>query len=271
MKLKLDDKGNVVVQDGKPVYVLEDGREVAHDAVATVATISRLNGEAKAHREAKEAAEEKLKSFGGIEDPEAARKALELTKNIKDGELITAGKVQEIKDAAARSAQEAVAAATRAAEAREKELAEANSTLTSQLNNHIIGGAFTGSKFIGEKLAIPADIAQKFFGERFKVENGKLVPLDHSGNPIFSATRHGEHADFDEAIAVMVSAYPNKDMILKGTGASGGGAQGGGGGGGATTTKKAPEMSSAEKAAYIGQNGLEKWNEKVQADYSPKK
>jgi hypothetical protein len=233
MKLKLDDKGNVVVQDGKPVYVLPDGREVAHDAEATVATISRLNGEAKSHREGKEAAEAKLKAFEGIEDPEAAKKALDTVKNIKDGELVQAGKVQEIKDAAAASAKQAVAEATRAAEGREKALTEQNSQLTSQLNNHIIGGSFTSSKFISEKLAIPADIAQKVFGDRFKVENGKLVPLNQAGEPIFSATRHGEHADFEEAISVMVSSYPNKEMILKGSGASGSGAQGGGGGGGA--------------------------------------
>lgn len=275
MKLKLDDKGNVVTQgEGdkrQPVYVLDDGREVAHDAAGTVATISRLNGEAKAHREAKEAAETKLKSFEGIEDPEAAKKAIETVKNIKDGELVAAGKVQEIRDAAAKSAQEAVAAATRAAEAREKALQAERDTLTAQLNSHIIGSSFSGSKFISEKLAIPADIAQKFFGDRFKIESGKLVPLDASGNPIFSATRHGEHADFEEAIAVMVGAYPHKDQILKGSGASGSGAQGGGGGGGAVTTKKASEMTTAEKAAFIGEHGLPKWNDKVQADYSPSK
>jgi hypothetical protein len=242
MKLKLDDKNQVVVQDGKPVYVLDDGREVAHDAAATVATISRLNGEAKAHREAKETAETKLKAFEGIEDGEAARKALETVKNIKDGELVAAGKVQEIKEAAAASARQAVADATRAAEAREAALKQQTETLTSQLNSHIVGGSFAGSKFIGEKLAIPADIAQKVFGDRFKVEAGKLVPMDQAGNPIFSATRHGEHADFEEAISVMVNAYPNKDKILKGSGATGGGASGSNGvnaGGNKTLTRSA--------------------------------
>jgi hypothetical protein len=231
MKLKLDDKGNVVVQDGKPVYTLEDGREVAHDAAGTVATISRLNGEAKNHREAKEAAEARLQTFAGIEDGPAALAALTTVKNIKDGELISAGKVQEIKDAAAASAKQAVADATRAAEAREKALTETNQKLTGDLNNHIIGGSFSASKFIAEKLIIPADIAQKVFGDRFKVENGKLVPMGANGDPIFSATNHGNHADFDEALSVMVGQYANKDAILKGTGASGGGAQGGGGGG----------------------------------------
>ena len=168
MKLKLDDKGSAVLQDGKPVYVLDDGREVPHDAAGTVATISRLNGEAKSHREAKEAAELALK------------------------------------------------------------LAQR----TTELNTHIIGGSFASSKFIAEKLAIPADMAQKFFGDRFKVEAGKLVPLGADGNPIFSSTNHGNHADFEEAIQVMVGQYSHKDSILKGTGASGGGAGGSKGGSG---------------------------------------
>lgn len=261
MKLKFDDKGSVVVQDGKPVYVLDDGREVAHDAAGTVATISRLNGEAKAHREAKEAAEAALKPFkdAGIEDAAAAAKALELARNIKDGELVAAGKVQEIKDAAAASAKQAVADATRAAEAREKALTEQNAKLASDLNNHIIGGSFAGSKYISEKLAIPADIAQKVFGDRFKVENGKLVPTDQSGNPIFSATRHGEHADFEEAIAVMVGQYPNKDMILKGAQSSGGGATSlnshGAGGQKQMTRAQFDAASSSERMAHAKAGG----------------
>lgn len=224
MKLKLDESGHVVVQDGKPVYVMEDGREVPHDAAATVATIGRLNGEAKAHREAKEAAEGKLKSFEGIEDGAAALAALATVKNIKEGELITAGKVQEIKDAAAKSARESVEAATRTAAEEKRVLTEQNAQLTQNLNNYLIGNSFASSKYITEKLAIPADIAQKVFSDRLKVENGKLIPLDGNGNPLFSAVRHGEHADFEEAIEVYVSQYPNKDQILKSSGGNGGGA-----------------------------------------------
>jgi hypothetical protein len=256
MKLKLDANGNAVLQDGKPVYILDDGREVAHDAAATVAKISSLNGEAMSHRQAKEAAEAALKPFkdAGITDAAAAAEALQTMANIKTGDLTTAAKVQEIKDAATRSANEAVAAATRAAEEKQRELTEQNTKLTQDLNNHIVGGSFTGSKFIADKLAIPADIAQKVFGDRFKVESGKLVPLDSNGNPIFSATNHGNHADFDEAIQVMVSQYPNKDKILKGSGASGGGASGGSGGaGGAKSISRAQfdAMDGASRAAAM--------------------
>ncbi|MER0133114.1 hypothetical protein KD913_25385 [Klebsiella pneumoniae] len=43
--------------NGLPVYVHDDGKEIGFDAVQAVGKISSLNGEAKSHREAKEAAE----------------------------------------------------------------------------------------------------------------------------------------------------------------------------------------------------------------------
>lgn len=255
MPFKYDANGNIAMDaDKKPIFINADGAEAPFDADATVATIGRLNGEAKAHRIAKEAAEAALKPFkdAGIEDAAAAAQAITLAKNIKDGDLVTAGKVQEIKDAATRTAQEQVANATRAAEEKQRALTEQNEKLTQNLNNHIIGGSFASSKFIAEKLAIPADIAQKVFGDRFKVDNGKLVPMGPDGNPIFSATRHGEHADFEEALQVMVGQYANKDMILKGSGASGGGASGGGagaGGGKTITRAQFDSMDQAQRAA----------------------
>jgi hypothetical protein len=258
MPFKFNADGTIAIDAEKklPIFINAEGAEAPFDADGTVATISRLNGEAKAHRIAKETAEAALKPFkdAGIEDPVAAAEAVRLAKNLKEGDLVTAGKVQEIKDAAAASAKQAVADATRAAEAREKALAEQNAKLTQDLNNHIVGGSFAGSKFIADKLAIPADIAQKVFGDRFKVEDGKLVPLDAGGNPIFSATNHGNHADFEEAIAVMVNQYANKDMILKGSGASGGGAshsKSGAGGDKQVTRKQFESMSPTDRAAAM--------------------
>lgn len=251
MPFKFNADGTIAVDTEKklPIFVHADGREAPFDADATVSTISRLNSEARGHREAKEAAEGKLKTFDGIEDGAAALAALTTVKNLGAGELKTAAQVQEIKDAAAKSATEAVAAATRAAEEAQKQLTEQNTKLTADLNNHIIGGSFAGSKFIAEKLAIPADIAQKVFGDRFKVDGGKLVPMNPDGTPLFSATDHGNHAGFEEALQVMVGAYANRDMILKGSGASGGGAQGGGAGAGGGKSMTRAQFDAATPAA----------------------
>ncbi len=220
MKLKLDDQGHAVLQDGKPVYVHDDGKEVAFDAPGTVATITRLNTEAKTHREGKETAEKALKAFDGIEDGAAAKKALEIVSKLDQKKLVDAGEIDVVRGEISKAFQ--------------AQLDESNTksaTLEKQLYEEKIGGAFSRSKYIGEKLAIPADLVQARFGTAFKIEDGKTVAYDPHGNKIFSRARPGELADFDEAMESLVEQYPHRDHILKGTGANGTGAQPPGSGG----------------------------------------
>jgi hypothetical protein len=106
MKLKLDDKGAVVVQDGKPVYIPTTGKRSPSTSRAPQATISRFNGEAKSHRERAEAAEGKLKTFEGISDPEAARKALNTVANLDAKKLVDAGEVEKVKAEAVKAVEE---------------------------------------------------------------------------------------------------------------------------------------------------------------------
>ncbi|MFZ0270986.1 MAG: DUF6651 domain-containing protein [Acidobacteriaceae bacterium] len=220
MKLKIDDKGAVVVQDDKPVYVDDAGRDVVFDYPATLATIARLNSEAKGHREEKEAAQALLKNFEGIEDPAKAIKALEIVKNLDDKKLIEAGEVDKVR-------QEAQAAYEEKLKSVEKKYApviKERDEYKDSLFKEIVGGAFGRSKFIGEKLAIPADLAQAKFGNSFIIEDGKVVGKNAAGERIFSRSRPGEVANFDEALEVLVDDYPYRDSILKGSGASGSGA-----------------------------------------------
>lgn len=238
MKLKLDDKGSVVVQDGKPVYVKDDGTEVAFDVVGTTATIARLNGEAKGHRERAEAAEGKLKGFEGIEDQAAAIKALATVKNLDDKKLIDAGEAEKVK--------------AEITKAFEKQLADAKAvseTLQGQLFAEKVGGSFARSKYIADKLAIPADLVEARFGKHFAVDNGQIVATDANGNKIYSAANPGALAGFDEALETLVSQYPQKDHILKGTGANGGGSQNSGAGG--HQTKGNLGGNASERAAAI--------------------
>lgn len=244
MKLKLDDSGHVVVSDGKPVYVTDDGKEVAFDAPGTVATISRLNGEAKGHREAKEAAESRLKAFEGIDDPAAARKALGVLKNLDDKKLIDAGEVDRVKS-------ETIAAL----EAKYSPIVKENDALRGQLYSEKIGGAFARSKFIADKAAIPADLMQARFGQSFKLEDGKVAAYDANGNKVYSRARPGEVADFDEALEILVDGYAHRDSIMKGNSNGGGGTRQNSGGAGAKTMTRAqfealdhPSRAAAMKA-----------------------
>ena len=45
MKLKLDANGNVVVENGMPVYIHDDGKEIPFDAVAAMTKITEWRGE----------------------------------------------------------------------------------------------------------------------------------------------------------------------------------------------------------------------------------
>ena len=221
MKLKLDDQGHVVVSNGRPVYIHEDGKEVEFDAPATVATITRLNGEAKGNRERAEKAEGGLKAFEGIADPDAARKALEIVTNLDAKKLVDAGEIEKVKAEISKVYESKVTAAEAKA-----------TTLEQQLYSEKIGGSFSRSKVITEKFAIPADLVQARFGSAFKIEEGKVIAVDASGNKIYSRARPGELADFDEALETLVEQYPYRDQILKGTGANGSGASNSGNGGG---------------------------------------
>lgn len=221
MKLKtvtIEGKTYAEVQDDKPVYVGTDSRDVAFDAPATIATISRLNGEAKSHREAKEAAETKLKEFEGITDPTAAKKALDTVKNLDDKQLVAAGEVEKVK-----------AEAIKAVEEKYKPVVEERDKLKGDLYGEKIGGSFARSKFISDKVAVPSDIVQARFGSNFKIEEGKVTAYDSSGNKIYSRAKPGEGADFEEALEILIDAYPHKDQILKGSGGSGTGKQPGNG------------------------------------------
>lgn len=214
MKLKLDANGHVVVENGMPVYVHEDGKEIAFDAAQAVSKISALNGEAKTHREAKEAAESNLAKFSGITDPAKALEALETLTKIDQKKLIDAGAVDQVK-----------AEITKSFQTQLDEAANQNKTLQDQLYKEMIGGRFTGSKFITDKMAIPSDFVQARFGQSFKIEDGKVVAYDPSGNKVYSRAKPGELAEFDEALEFLVEQYPQKDHILKASGNSGGGSQ----------------------------------------------
>lgn len=213
MKLKLDADGKVVVQDGRPVYTKEDGSDVAFDVVGTVATISRLNAEAKSRREEAEAVTAKLKAFEGIEDPAAAIKALETVSSLDQKKLIDAGEVEKVKLEISKAFETKLTEATGKA-----------SALEQQLYAEKVGGAFARSKVIAEKMAIPHDMVEARFGKAFAIEEGKIVAKDQNGNKLYSQSNPGELAGFDEALEMLVGAYPYKDQILKGSGASGGGA-----------------------------------------------
>lgn len=228
MKLKLNASGAAEVLDGKPVYVDADGKDVAFDAPATVSTIARLNGEAKQHRERAEAIESKFKPFEGL-DAEAAKKALGVVQNLNDKKLMEAGEVEKVKGEA-----------IKAIEQKYEPVLKERDLLRQQLHTEIIGGRFNRSEYISKNMVLPPDFVQARFGAHFKVEDGKVAAYHADGQRVFSKSRPGEMADFEEALQLIVESHPQKDTILKAKGKGGGGAppSGGNGNAGAKTIKR---------------------------------
>lgn len=240
--IDLEGKTYALVQDGKPLYKGDDGKDVAFDAPGTVATISRLNGEAKSHRERAEKAETSLKVFEGI-DPAKAKEAVEKLSLIDAKKLVEAGDM----DAAIQAAIKPYAEKLSAAE-------KANGDLSSSLNRETIGNRFAMSKYAAEKLT-PAgvDLIRTIYSDRLKVEGGQVYGVRPDGSKITSIARGGEVADFDEVIETFVDAYPHKEHILKASGQQGSGAQGGGGGAGSKTMKTSEfsALSPKDQAARM--------------------
>ena len=183
MKLKLDDNNLAVLQDGKPVYLHDDGREIAFDGAQAFGKIKQLTGENVAYKKRYEDAEAAHKLFEGLE-PEAARKAIELVKNFDDKKLVDAGKVEEVRAAAVKEYEEKLLEVNRSDAAQSKKLQAQLDQMTNDLYAEKIGGSFNRSKVIAEKFAIPADLVQARFGSAFKVENGQIVAYDTAGNKI---------------------------------------------------------------------------------------
>lgn len=192
--------------DGRVLYD-NAGKEFAFDAAQTYGKIQELTGEAKSHREAKEAADAKLKELG------SKLEGVDLSK------MVDAGKLEEVKAEVAKSYQRQL-----------DEERQAREKLESQYNSEKLTGAFASSKFINDSLAVPPDMALSTFGKNFKIEGGKLMAVDADGNTIYSRKNPGAPADFDEAISQIIENYPYKDRILKASNHSGTGGEGGEGG-----------------------------------------
>lgn len=227
MPYKYDSEGNLVIQEvnGKklPVFVTDKGDEAPFDADGTVASIARLNAEARDNRVAKQKLEDIVKAIPEaiIKDPASAAKALETVANLNAKQLVDAGEVQKVKDEV-----------NKAWEGKFSEVNKTVEALQSELFSEKVGGSFARSKFIADKCAIPVEFVQARFEHHFGIDNGQVYALDANNQKIYSPSNPGALANFDEALEILINANPNKDSILKGTGASGGGAGGGAGGGG---------------------------------------
>ena len=244
MPWKMDGE-QIALENGNPVWVYGDGKESPLDGEHLTQKIAALTGEAATRKRQLREAEDRLKAFEDL-DPDAARHALSTVANLDAKKLIDAGEAEKVKSELAKGYEAKLTEA-------QKLIAEKDEVLTREM----IGGRFSRSKFISDKLIVPADVAEAVFGRAFKIEDGKVVAYDHQGNRIYSREKPGEVADFDEALSSLVSAYPHRDSIMRDNGGSGSGAVGGGGGGGSKqmSADAFNKLNSKDRAAFMNGGG----------------
>jgi hypothetical protein len=218
MKLKLDQAtGKAEVQDGKPVYVRDNGEEIAFDAPGSVAKIKLLSEERDRLRISGKESADKLAQFGDA-DPEKVKAAIELAANLDGKKLVDAGKIDELVSQRLQAHREAAAKEKEAADRRVAELEDA-------LYTEKVGRSVAESRFIKEETFLTPDLVLSRWRPNLKIEEGRVVGYDDRGQRIYNA--QGEDATPDEILRHLASSHPDKDRFIRDRGGSGAGANGG--------------------------------------------
>lgn len=187
MKIKLDDKGAPVLENGLPVYVDDKGREIAVD-VAALMTSAREHKRTASERERElEAARQQLEaaSKGGANDAERIKAAYE-------------AQLAELKGKA---------------EAAEAARAKA-----------LVDAALAGSKFLAERVAVPSRMIAAAYRDHIAVDGDKVVVRDARGQVLHSRANPLAPASLDEGLELLITQSPDADRILRGTQLPGSGA-----------------------------------------------
>ena len=208
------------------------------------AKIKELNAESAQRRIALKTVEEKLKGYEGI-DIDTAREALELKALLDSKKIVKPEEQEQIT----------------------KGFKEKLTTLESKLSEKddvirklLVTNEFSNSDFFNganKKTILNPDIAEGFFGKNFKIEGNKVVGYNAEGLPIMSKENPEKYAGFNEVIETLIKEYPNKDSILSAP-LSGDGMKSAVRSTGNQLIQKVSDFkSSADKAKYIAENGLE--------------
>jgi hypothetical protein len=219
IKLKLDANGNAVLQDGKPVCVHEDGKEFVHDVNAAVTKINNFAEERDRHTAKYKELETKFQAYEGI-DPEQAREALDTVSNLKNKQLMDAEGVKAVKTEMRKTFDAEKQQMVESFENEKKKIQGERESDKSLIYKLMVKNKFSSSEFFaGEKpkTIYPPKDAAKIFGDYFKVEGDgeeATVVAYKDGKPILSRTNHGEPADFNEAIGIIIDQDPDKHRYL---------------------------------------------------------
>lgn len=244
-ELARDGDGKVkVTEDGKPIYLDEDDKEVPVDPLGMYSKIIDLGKENKAHREKIDAHKKQLSIFEGVEDLETwkaeAEKAMEAVKNFNEKDWTKVEKVEQMKRQMSEAHTEEVGQLKKSYEDTLVQRDDIINKKNEQIRQLMVSTKFASSPmFSGSspKTEMSADAAEALFGRQIKIEendNGelKLQCYFANGETVYSRSNPGEPADFNEGMELIWNEYPNKNRYMKAAGAGSGATGGSGGNGG---------------------------------------
>lgn len=232
MKYKLTDAGNIVITDGKPTVIEDDGTEIAIDAISAQSRITALNAENKSYRTKAAERKTELEKFTGI-DPIKATEAINTVAAMSDDHKL---EVETLKTTLNTTWESKLAD-------KDKEI----STLKDDMYNKTVLSNFATSAII-KTTVLPPDIAAATFGKNFQ-HDGSAV--DKAGNVIYSKANPGEPAQFEEAMTMILDQYPDKTAIMKGSTQSGSGSSGS-----INNNSSAPMTAVENIAAGLAERGI---------------
>jgi hypothetical protein len=253
-KLKLDDAGHAVLENGVPVYVMDDGKEVAIDGAKVHSTLGKIRDERDAAAGKASDLESELRAFGGT--PEARKTAsekLKLALALDDKKLVEAGKVDEV-------VAERLKPFKAESDAEKAALAAERDAIRNELKSAVVGKAFASTKAVEGTILTPS-IAEAMFGQHFDVENGAPVAyrvVNGKRERIYSRKDPAQVADFDEALSIQIQSHPDFGSWKKGTGSAGSGAPGGASGSNDKTVSRAQfeALPPAAKLEHVRGGGV---------------
>lgn len=232
----------------------EEGNEKTPPKEDDKSKSSMSDAEAKAIKEimkwkerAKEAenARKELESKYGDVDIEAAREAIRQAEEAENKELERKGEYDRLLKKQREAAEAKIEAERKAREEKEGQVSQ----LMERINELTVGNSFANSKYIQENLALTPNKTKALYATHFEIEDGNLVAYDApkgaaNRTPIVDAS--GEPVPFDDALAAIINADPDKDYLIKSNQKPGAGSKPAADGG---TEKKPTYSNSLDKLA----------------------
>lgn len=231
MEYILDENGNIKIGPSGMPMVKNGDSEIELDAIGAQAKITAITTESNDRRKSLGEANAKLATFAGIEDPTKALAAIQKV-NSYDKDLTV--QLDNLKGEVNKAWE-----AKEAAWVAEKEGLNSNLFKANVLNN------FSSSP-VAKTLVLTPSIAATVFGGNFNAD-GTAKGAD--GNQLYSPSRPGEPANFDESLTILIDQHPDKESLLRAKGQSGGDGFKTGEGTGEGEAKTSVEMISAGLAA----------------------